>query len=81
MLTTTEPNLLIAALCSIIRCAKWIHSLSPNEISIEAKIYNTKSLLQNNDMIDRISLLASHPFSDIASYASQLECLLDELDP
>ena len=36
--------------------------------------------LQNNDMIGRISLLASHPFSDIAAHASQLECLLDRFD-
>ena len=31
-------------------------------------------------MIGRISLLASHPFSDIAAHASQLECLLDRFD-
>lgn len=39
---------------------------------------NLRILLQNDDLLDRVSLLASHPFSDIAGHASQLESLLEQ---
>jgi hypothetical protein len=35
-------------------------------------------MLHNDDLLDRVSLLASHPYSDIAGQASHLECLLEQ---
>ena len=61
-----------------------MQSIGSNDIILETgiaiEIESIKLSLQNHDMIGRISLLTSHPFSDIAAHASQLECLLDEFD-
>ena len=42
-------------------------------------IHVLKGLLQNNDIIDRVSLLTSHPFPEIADRASALEAQFEGL--
>ena len=54
------------------------HCLYPIIWHLAAVLDNLRTMLHNDDLLDRVSLLASHPYSDIAGQAAQLECLLEQ---
>lgn len=74
---------------SILRAATWSNhpycsdgghtSILTTPILYPAAVLDSLgAMLRNDDLLDRVSLLASHPYSDIAGQAGHLECLLEQ---
>lgn len=86
LLSSTEPALLVSVLVAIERFVLWVYALH-RDASVALTLLQTTlgptraaCLLANSDMRERISLLANHPFADIAQHASRLEDIMDRFD-
>jgi hypothetical protein len=86
LLSSTEPALLVSVLVAIERFVLWVYSLDRDASAALSSLHNAMGpqvasfLFPSSDMRDRVSLLANHPFADIAKHASRLEDMMDRFE-